>query len=219
MTSQHAQAAAIVGGLAPRERWPRLVEVMCDETNLVHAAFARADGPSDPGTETDLGGVYMYIGHPEPWWDTDRQVVRAQPFFRYVVHDALVLAGAGSRLSRLLLDWGTLLERCPTSFGETWYGGTTCHGWSSTPTRDLIQHVLGAQPDPDEPGALVIAPNLGHLEWIEADVPTIDGVVRVRVDRTRISVRAAHELRVRTTGGSAKTVPGVTAVIPRTVAL
>lgn len=219
MTSQHAQAAAIVGGLAPRERWPRLVEVMCDETNLVHAAFARADGPSDPGTETDLGGVYMYIGHPEPWWDTDRQVVRAQPFFRYVVHDALVLAGAGSRLSRLLLDWGTLLERCPTSFGETWYGGTTCHGWSSTPTRDLIQHVLGAQPDPDEPGALVIDPNLGHLEWIEADVPTIEGVVRVRVDRTRISVRAAHELRVRTTGGSAKTVPGVTAVIPRTIAL
>ncbi len=217
MTSQHAQAAAIVGGLAPRERWTRLVDVMCDETNLVHAAFARADGPSDPGTETDLGGVYMYIGHPEPWWDVEQQVVRAQPFFRYVVHDAIVLAGAGSRLSRLLLDWNALLERCPTSFGETWYGGTTCHGWSSTPTRDLIQHVLGAQPDPYEPGVLTIVPNLGHLEWIEADVPTIDGVVRVRVDRTRISVRAAHEVRVRTAGGSVKTVPGATAVLPHTI--
>jgi len=217
MTSQHAQAAAIVGGLAPRERWPRLVDVICDETNLVHAAFARADGPSDPGTETELGGVYMYIGHPEPWWDTERQVVRAQPFFRYVVHDAIALAGAGSRLSRLLLDWRALLDRCSTSFGETWYGGTTCHGWSSTPTRDLIQHVLGVQPDAYEPGSLVIAPNLGHLDWIEADVPTIDGVVRVRVERSRITVRADHRVHVRSGSDSVHVIPGVTTVLPRTI--
>lgn len=219
MVSQHGQAAAIVGGLAPRERWTRLVDVMCDEANLVHAAFARADGPSDPGTETDLGGVYMYIGHPEPWWDTEHQVVRAQPFFRYVVHDAVVRAGGGARLSRLLLDWGSLLDRCSTSFGETWYGGTTCHGWSSTPTRDLIQYVLGVQPDDTEPGSLVIAPNLGHLEWIEADVPTIDGVVRVRVDRTRISVRADHRVHVRAGSDSVRVMPGVTAVLPRTLDL
>lgn len=215
MTSQHAQAAAIVGQLAPRDRLSRLVEVLCDEENLVHAAFSRADGPTDPGTETELGGAYMFRGHPDPWWDTDRQVVRAQPFFRYVVHDAIVMAGEGSRLSRLLLDWTSLLDRCATSFGETWYGGTTCHGWSSTPTRDLIQHVLGAQPDPLERGALLLAPNLGHLDWIEADVPTLDGVVRVRVDRTRITVRADHPVRLRSGSESVKVMPGITAVLPR----
>lgn len=215
MTSQHAQASAIVGHLAPRDRWSRLVDVMCDEENLVHAAFSRTDGPSDPGSETELGGSYMFRGHPEPWWDTARQVVRAQPFFRYVVHDALVLADAGSRLSSLLLEWKTLLDRCATSFGETWYGGTTCHGWSSTPTRDLIRYVLGAQPDPIDHGALLITPHLGHLDWIDADVPTRSGVVRVRVDETRITVRADHPQIVKSELETLRVVPGETAVLQR----
>jgi hypothetical protein len=217
MVSQHGQASAIVGGLAPRSRWSRLADVMCDESRLVHAAFARADGPSDPGTETDLGGVYMYVGHPEPWWDTETRVVRAQPFFRYVVHDALVEAGRGEQLAGLLLDWRHLLDRCSTSFGETWYGGTTCHGWSSTPTRDLIQSVLGAEPDPDDPSSLVMTPHLGHLDWIEADVPTIGGVVRVRVDRSKITAQADHELRIRRGSDSARVVPRSTTVLTRTI--
>jgi len=216
MASQHGQAAAIVGRLAPRDRWPRLVEVICDEANLVHAAFARADGPSDPGTETDLGGVYMYVGHPEPWWDTHRQIVRAQPFFRYVVHDALAEAGRGDLLSRMLLDWQWLLDRCHTSFGETWYGGTTCHGWSSTPTRDAIQRLLGVRPDaPNE--VVVIEPALGHLDWIEADVPLDSGVIRVRVDNNWITVEADHALRVVHGNSPSNVTPGVTTIIPRTI--
>ena len=188
MVSQHGQSAAIVGRLAPRERWDRLVQVITDEENLVHAAFARADGPSDPGTETELGGVYLYQGHPEPWWDTERQVVRAQPFFRYVVHDALAAAGRADLLSDLLLDWEDLLTRCATSFGETWYGGTRCHGWSSTPTRDVVQHVLGVVPD--EPGfaSARIEPSLGRLTWVEASCPTPSGRLSLRVDTNGIDV-------------------------------
>ena len=182
MASQHGQAAAIVGRLAPPDRWDRLVEVMLDEPNLVHAAFANATGPSEPGSGTELGGVYLFTGHPDPWWDTDRQIVRAQPFYRYVVHDALAEAGHAHAISRQLLDWTALLDRCPTSFGETWYGGTTCHGWSSTPTRDLVQHVLGVQPATPGFTRVRVAPNLGHLDWAEANVPSPAGDIRVRVD-------------------------------------
>lgn len=188
MVSQHAQASAIVGGLAPRERWDRLVHVISDEEHLVHAAFARADGPSDPGTETELGGVYLYQGHPEPWWDTEKLVVRAQPFFRYVVHDALGLAGRADLLSSLLLDWQWLLDRCATSFGETWYGGTRCHGWSSTPTRDVVQWTLGVQPASPGFASVRIEPRLGHLEWAEGSCATPHGPVHVRVDRSAIRV-------------------------------
>jgi len=112
MASQHGQAAAIVGGLVPTERMARLVAVLTDEAHLVHAAFSRTDGPSDPGSETELGGSYLFTGHPEPWWDTDRLVVRAQPFFRYVVHDALVAAGRGDLIVSQLRDWRWLLDRC-----------------------------------------------------------------------------------------------------------
>lgn len=196
MVSQHGQASAIVGGLAPRERWDRLVEIITDESNLVHAAFARADGPSDPGTETELGGVYLYQGHPEPWWDTERLVVRAQPFFRYVVHDALAIAGRADVLPALLLDWQHLLDRCATSFGETWYGGTRCHGWSSTPTRDVIQWVLGIRPDTPGFATVRVEPRIGDLEWAEGSCPTPHGPVSVRVDRSTVTVSSPVPLIV-----------------------
>ena len=87
--SQHAQAAAIVGGLAPRAHWDRLVEVLTTEADLVHATFSVPDREATPNGDFPVGGAYLRRGHPRPWWDVERQVVRAQPFFRYVVHDAL----------------------------------------------------------------------------------------------------------------------------------
>ena len=215
MASQHAQSSAIVGRLAPRDRWNRLVEVMIDEENLVHAAFARADGPSDPGTETELGGVYLYTGHPEPWWDTERQVVRAQPFFRYVVHDALAGAGRSDVLPHVLLDWEHLLARCATSFGETWYGGTRCHGWSSTPTRDVVQYVLGVVPA--EPGfaSVRVEPSLGSLEWAEGSCPTPAGRIEVRVDADGIEVSTPVRAIVVIEGVETEVAPGVHAISRR----
>jgi len=80
----------------------------------------------------------------------------------------------------------TAFERCPTSWTETWFGGTISHGWSSTPTRDLVQRVLGVTPA--EPGFAVAAiePALGDLEWAAGVVPTGHGSITVRVEEDRI---------------------------------
>lgn len=187
MTSQHAQAAAMVGRLAPRDRWSRLVEVLTDSTHHVHATFS-VNGPAGPGSETPVGGKYLREGHPTPWWDITSQVVVAQPFFRYVVHDALVDAGRADLIAGLCLDWEAALARCPTSWTETWFGGTVSHGWSSTPTRDLVQRVLGVTPA--EPGfaAANIEPALGYLDWARGSVPTPVGPLRISVDRSAIEV-------------------------------
>jgi alpha-L-rhamnosidase len=202
MCSQHGQAAAIVGGMAPPERWDALVSTLTNEPSLIHATFSRADGPANPGSETELGGNYLATGHPAPWWDTDRLVVRAQPFFRYVVHDALVAVGRGDLIAGLLQDWQWLLDRCSTSLSETWYGGTTSHGWSSTPTRDLIQHVLGITPA--EPGFICaqITPHLGNLDWIEAAVPTPFGTISARVDQHGVTAVSPIPVRVNYQGKS-----------------
>lgn len=186
--SQHGQAAAIVGGLAPADRLGRLVDLLTDETLRVHATFSVPDGPAPPGSEAPIGGAYLLQGHPKPWWDTQHRFVAAQPFFRYVVHDALAEAGRADCIAGALRDWRVLLDRCPTSWSECWFGGTTSHGWSSTPTRDLVTRVLGVTPA--EPGFRVacIAPALGDLQWAEGVVPTPYGPLSVRVEPDRIDV-------------------------------
>ena len=192
VASQHGQAAAIVGGLAPPRRIARVWwRYITDRSKLVHATFS-VDGPADPDTgEGDgpvrVGGDYLANGHPEqPWWDEDL-VVTAQPFFRYVVHDALVAAGRSDLIVDQCRDWEVALHRCDTSWTECWFGGTVSHAWSSTPTRDLIQRVLGVTPAEPGFGVARIDPHLADLDWARATVPTPFGV-RVAVDRTKIEI-------------------------------
>jgi hypothetical protein len=191
MVSQHTQAAAIVGGLVPPERMERVVRAMTDEEHLVHAIFDKPDGPAEPNSEIPIGGYTRRGRLPEPWWDVERQVVRAQPFFRYVVHDALAEAGRADLIPQQLLDWDRwAMKRCSTSWTECWAGGTVSHGWSSTPTRDLVQRVLGIAPA--EPGFAVasIAPELGYLKWARGSVPTPAGPISVDVRGDAITVES-----------------------------
>src|SRR5258708_565044 len=112
-------------------------EVMTGRSILGHSAISGADGSAAPNSFIEDGGGYLRVGRPDPWWKVETQVVRAQPFFRYVVHDALVEAGRADLVASQCRDWLVALQRCPTSWTETWYGGTISHAWSSTPTRDL----------------------------------------------------------------------------------
>lgn len=187
--SQHGQAAAIVGGFAPQHRHERLVSLLTDTTRHVHATLSHPEG--DPGMDgaTVLPGAEMLLPRlPEPWWDTERLIVMAQPFFRYVVHDALTAAGRNDLVAGMLRAWEPLVARCSTSFGETFWGGSIAQGWSSTPTRDLVTKVLGVTPA--EPGYAVadVSPALGGLDWAEGVVPTPRGPLSVRVDRREVVV-------------------------------
>ncbi|MBM4336883.1 MAG: alpha-L-rhamnosidase [Deltaproteobacteria bacterium] len=191
MVSQHTQAAALVGGLVPDARVARVVAAMTDEASLVHAIFDKADGPAEPNSEIAIGAYTRRGPVPPPWWDVERQVVRAQPFFRYVVHDALAAAGRADLIPAQLLDWDRwAMKRCSTSFTECWAGGTVSHGWSATPTRDLVQRVLGITPA--EPGFAVasIAPELGPLEWARGSAPCPAGPISVDVRASSIAVES-----------------------------
>ena len=180
MASQHTQACAIVGGLATYERYDRLVEVLTNEENLIFATFG-VDEPALPNSEKPLGGTLRRTLSP-PWWDVERDVVRAQPFFRYVVHDALALVGRADLIPTQLLDWHRwAMQRCDTSWTETWHGGTVSHGWSSTPTRDLVQRVLGIEPAEPGFGVAAIEPELGHLDWARGSAPCPAGLIVVEV--------------------------------------
>lgn len=189
--SVHAQAIAIASGLAPAERFDRLVQLLTDTDNHVHATLSVPDrDPGMDGAEILPGAEMMLPQLPPPWWDADSKLVMAQPFFRYVVHDALAAAGRPERILDSLKAWSHLLDRCPTSFGETFWSGSLAQGWSSTPVRDLVTHIAGISPA--EPGfaKLRLAPALGPVEWLEASAPTPYGPVRVSIRNGTVDVES-----------------------------
>jgi hypothetical protein len=196
--SRHTNAAAVTGGLVPAARLERVGEFLARRDHLVDdapvpAALAAGD--------TELNAALLVRGNPEPTWDTDRLVLEAQPFFRYVVHDALAEAGRADVIADLCRDWKVFLDRGETTWPEAWVGGTHCHGWSSTPTRDLILYVLGVSPEEPGFGIVRIAPALGPLAWAEAEIPHPAGLLTVRADRDTLTVESPVPVQVQTTAG------------------
>jgi hypothetical protein len=177
--SQHAGATALWAGLVPEPRVARVVAAITDRARLVRRTWVQIAGH---GT--------LVSGPGKPDWDVERELVAAEPFYRYVVHDAVAGAGRADLIPELCRDWAEFLERGETTWPEMWSEGTHCHGWSSTPTRDLVQHVLGITPA--EPGFAVarIAPRIGDLAWVRGAAPTPHGLVHVEASRERVALES-----------------------------
>ena len=185
--SRHTSAAAVCAGIVPRDRLSEIALALADRTRLAHSSVSTE--AFDAG-EFERGLGFVIDGRPQPRWDVRTEVLEAQPFFRYVVHDALAAAGRADLVADACRDWSRLLGDDVMTWPESWAGGSRCHGWSSTPTRDLIVHTLGIAPA--EPGftRACVEPALGDLEWAEATVPTPCGPIRVRAERDRVDVEA-----------------------------
>ncbi len=183
--SQPAGAAAVWAQLVPEVRVDRVLDTILDRRRLVRPTWAEV-----------TGSHYLVAGTGEPSWDVEREIVAAQPFFRYVVHDAVASAGRADEIVDLCRDWNEFLERGETTWPELWVGGTHCHGWGSTPTRDLVTYTLGIQPA--EPGFAVarVAPRLGDLGWAQAAAPTPHGLIRVRADERQVEVESPVPVEV-----------------------
>jgi len=184
--SQLAGALAICADVAPRRRWRRIAETITDPSVLVGAAWGRPmdDSKELPPPEALMGGVYHVN------WDTGRQIVLAQPFMNYVVHDAVALAGLGDKLPDLYRRWTRFFADGYDTIGECWSWGTHVHGWSCTPTRDMVFYTLGVTPA--EPGyaRARIAPRLGSLAWVKGQVPTPHGLIEVHATPDSVTINS-----------------------------
>ena len=201
--SQLGGAFAIVSGLAPQERWPRIIETITDPEKLVVRSWTGGEsGDYDPEKmRKQMLGIY------EPDWDVEREVVIGQPFISYVVHDAVAAAGMADRLPRLYRRWLQFLQGGYDTIGECWGWGTHVHGWSCTPTKDLVFYTLGVTPA--EPGYAVarIAPRLGELAWIEGRVPTPHGLIHVRAEAQQVVVDSPVPVIIDLPGKLAQSLP------------
>ncbi|MET7571202.1 hypothetical protein ABZT04_22255 [Streptomyces sp. NPDC005492] len=182
--SQATNAAAIVSGVVPRTRWSGIVDRISDPGRLVIRSWL---GAADGGLDTAKWSR-VSAGPWEIDWDAHTRIVRAEPFFSYVVHDAYALAGRTDALLTAVRDWTVFLHDGFDTFGEAWGWGTPCHGWSATPTKDLTRYVLGVTPD--VPGFEVarVAPRPGGLRRITGRTPTPHGTLAVTVEDGLVEV-------------------------------
>ncbi|MEU3214462.1 hypothetical protein [Streptomyces sp. NPDC006971] len=196
--SEHTHAAAVCAGLVPPERKALVRDLLLDREAMFTRSPMRYRG-SDTGGPTATAPVTDRDG---PDWDTERLVVGAQPFFRYVVHDALALLGAADEIERLCRDWTALLSTGGSAFRECWDGGSYCHGWSATPSRDLLVYTLGVAPAEPGYGRVRVAPRLGTLSGARGVVPTPHGPVRVAASPDRVRVTSPVPVEVLHPDGS-----------------
>ena len=201
--SQAAGAVAIASGLAPRDRWAGIVDVITDSDRLVVRSWiGGADGGYDMTKIVETSqGIYRID------WDVDREVVLAEPFFSYVVHDAVAAAGRGDRLPDLLRRWSVFLQDGFDTFGECWGWGTPVHAWSATPTKDLIWYVLGVTPAEPGYGTVRIAPRPGVVERLTGTVPTPHGLVQVQVEDGQVHVDSPVPVRFVSLTGEESSAP------------
>lgn len=184
--SQVAGALSIVSGLAPQSRWSQIIDVITDPDRLVVRSWTGGgDGEySMEKMQKQFMGIY------EADWDTENEIVIGEPFISYLVHDAVAQAGKADKLIELYRRWSQFLVGGYDTIGECWGWGTHVHGWSCTPTKDLIFYTLGVTPNKPGYSEARIAPRLGSLDWAKGKVPTPFGIITVEVDQDGITVES-----------------------------
>lgn len=200
--SQLAGALAIVSGLAPATRRQRVAAWIGDPERQVVRSWIGGHGGYDIAKIIDQVRGIQRID-----WDAATQVVVAQPFASFLVHDAFAIAGRTDLLLDSLRRWTGFLADGYDTFGECWGWGTPAHGWSSTPTRDLVQAVLGVTPAAPGFTAARIAPAFGLVERMEGTVPTPFGTIRVLVDGSRVEVDSPVPVHLVGADGSVAELP------------
>lgn len=203
--SQATNGAAIVAGVVPMARMGDIVGRITDERRLVTRSWNAASPTVDleQKVRDRIDGVQRID------WDARQEIVRAEPFFSFVVHDAVARAGRADLLPTLLRRWSRFLRDGYDTFGECWEWGTPAHGWSSAPTRDLIVHVLGVEPLGLDGDTYRVAPARTSERWMRATVPTAAGPMRVAVADGELAIETPVAVRIETwTGDELHRPPG-----------
>lgn len=181
--SQLAGALAVVSGLAPAARHPRILAWISDPDRQVVRSWIGGNGGYDFERMLEqIRGIQRID------WDAANETVIAQPFASCTVHEAYLRAGRPDLVAANLRRWSTFLTDGYDTFGECWGWGTPAHGWSSTPTSDVITALLGVTPDAAGFAGARVAPAFGVLEWAEAAVPTPRGLLHVDLKGDQVVV-------------------------------
>ena len=129
------------------------------------------------------------------------------PYMQFYELEALCAMGDQRRVLKRMKDyWGGMLSLGATSFWEKYdptekgvqhyamygrpFGRSLCHAWGASPLYLLGKYYLGVRPLSPGYAAYEIAPVLGGLQWMEGEVPTPHGNIKVYCSRTRLQIHS-----------------------------
>ena len=127
------------------------------------------------------------------------------PYMRFYELEALCMMGEQSSvLKEMKAYWGGMLREGATTFWEKYvpsehgtehlsmygrpYGKSLCHAWGASPIYLLGRYFLGVEPVSPGYEQYVVRPVLGGLEWMEGEVPTPWGKIRVKVNGNEATI-------------------------------
>ncbi|MDJ1498317.1 family 78 glycoside hydrolase catalytic domain [Cytophagaceae bacterium DM2B3-1] len=116
--------------------------------------------------------------------EKDTSIIQCTLYYRFYLVQAFKKAGLGNEYLRLLTPWYHMIDLGLTTFAERPEPTRSdCHGWSASPTYDLLATVCGIEPT--QPGfkSVRITPNFGNLKWIQASMPHPKGTIALRLEK------------------------------------
>jgi SSS family transporter len=128
------------------------------------------------------------------------------PYMNFYELEALCAMGGQQHVLKAMKDyWGGMLSLGATSFWEKYdptekgvqhyamygrpFGRSLCHAWGASPIYLLGKYYLGVRPLMPGYSTYVVEPVLGGLQWMEGEVPTPHGNIKVYCSRERLQVR------------------------------
>ena len=129
------------------------------------------------------------------------------PYMRFYELETLCIDGLQEQvLQEMKAYWGGMLREGATSFWEKYnpeekgtqhlamygrpYGKSLCHAWGASPIYLIGKYFLGVRPTKPGYEEYEVHPALGGLKWMEGDVPTPFGKIRVKMNIHEISVQS-----------------------------
>ncbi|MEF8938663.1 MAG: alpha-L-rhamnosidase C-terminal domain-containing protein, partial [Salinivenus sp.] len=114
----------------------------------------------------------------------DTSLTEATYYFRFYLHRAMKEAGLGDRYIEGLEPWREMLSQGLTTFAEEPVPTRSdSHAWSAHPNYQFLSLVAGITPAAPGFAEVRVAPALGPLERVEAEMPHPDGPIRVDLER------------------------------------
>jgi alpha-L-rhamnosidase len=162
--SQHANAAMMLWGGAPQHRWERMIARISDPERLTFTAAPPIVPTGEP-------------------LDLEQGVVLANTFYSHFVYSALGRAGrADIAVSLMRQRFGPMLASGATTLWES-FGPTAslCHGFSASPTYQLVTQIVGLQPGSPGFGSLRFNPQMAGLKHVSGAIETINGRVAATI--------------------------------------
>jgi len=114
----------------------------------------------------------------------DTSLTPATYYFRFYLHRAMKEAGLGDRYIEGLEPWREMLSWGLTTFAEEPVPTRSdSHAWSAHPNYQFLSLVAGITPAAPGFAEVRVAPALGPLERVEAEMPHPNGPIRVDLER------------------------------------